>query len=91
MNTALAHQMNKLGPNGGFITMPGAYHMELVETDDALKVYLLDMNFKNSVTANSSVSVIYSGPKQFEVKCREQDNHFICAKPKGDSFNIKTP
>jgi hypothetical protein len=79
---ALAHQMDKLGPNGGFVKMPGAYHMELVETADSLKVYLLDMNFKDALTKNSSVSIVYSGTKQSQTNCKEQENHFICPKPK---------
>jgi hypothetical protein len=79
---ALAHQMDKLGPHGGFIKMPGAYHMELIETAESLKVYLLDMNFKDAVTANSSVSIVYSGTKQSQTNCTAQDNHFICLKPK---------
>ena len=56
-----AHGMNKPGPNGGEIRMPGPFHTEAkAEGANKLKVYLLDMNFKNPVTANSSVEVTFS-------------------------------
>jgi hypothetical protein len=52
---ASAHGEDKAGPNGGFIRMPGAFHTELVPSGkDKLKVYLLDIQWKNPSLKNSS-------------------------------------
>ena len=56
LDFAFAHGENVLGPNGGHIRMPGAFHTELVQTSDqGFKVFLLDVDWKNPVTSNSAV------------------------------------
>ncbi len=47
-------------PNGGFIKMPGAFHTEVVPVgQNKLKVFLLDMNWKNPSILNSNLSVTH--------------------------------
>lgn len=85
----LAHGMNKLGPNGGYIRMPGAFHTELVDKGNKMRVYLLDIQFKNPVTADSSVSIKYKGSKESEYACIKSQNYFECKKPDSGLKNVK--
>lgn len=73
-----AHGMNKPGPNGGYIRMPGAYHVELVSTDTETKVYILDIGFKKLPVTNALVSMSLKGAKDFPVKCRKEAEFFRC-------------
>jgi hypothetical protein len=69
--------------------MPGGYHTELLIADNTLKVYLLDVEFKNPVVKRSSVSSIYKGKnKQASFDCAVKDDHFQCDLPK--DLNLKT-
>lgn len=53
-----AHGEDKLGPDGGFIRMPGAFHAELVPlSKNQVKVYLLDIDWKNPSVKNSMVKL----------------------------------
>lgn len=70
------------GPNGGIITMPGTYHIELVEKADAILIYLLDLNLKNPIVLNSSVSLKFMNARPVEVICSPKINYFVCDKPK---------
>lgn len=80
-NKLFAHGMNSLGPNGGYINMPGVFHTELVPNDDgSLKVYLLDVNFKNPTTKDSSVGLKFISKKKtivFDCKSFEE-TYFLC-------------
>lgn len=78
---AHAHGEDKPGPNGGHIKMPSNFHTELVLlADNQLKVYLLDIQFKNPTTKNSSVSAFYkNGKKQIKLKCKAGENHYTCS------------
>lgn len=68
-STALAHGEDKPGPHGGFIRMPGAFHTELVPSGmNKLKVYLLDVNWKNPSVTGSSLKLRY-GLKGELAKC----------------------
>ncbi len=88
-NLLFAHGMNKLGPNGGFIKMPGAFHTELVDSGETMKIYLLDMNFKNPETKNSSVKIKYQGVGvKSEYVCTKNSSYFECEKPKKGFKNI---
>ncbi|AFY01867.1 hypothetical protein [Bdellovibrio bacteriovorus] len=59
-----AHGEDKPGPHGGHILMPGAFHTEItVDKDQGVHVYLLDMNFENPTTKDSSVKVTARGKK----------------------------
>ncbi len=52
---AYGHGEEKPGPNGGEIRMPGAFHTEVKGTAREFEVFLLDIEFKNAIVANSNV------------------------------------
>lgn len=82
---AFAHGEDKPGPHGGFVQMPGAFHTELVLVDKNLfEVYLLDMDFKNPTTENSSVKAIFTDSKKrvAEFTCEASGTKFVCTIPK---------
>ncbi len=84
----LAHGEDKLGPNGGYIRMPGGFHTEVKIAKDDLLVHLIDINFKNPTTKNSSVRVEYvlNGKTTF-LTCSVKGAAFSCSLPK--DFNAK--
>lgn len=87
---AFSHGEDKLGPNGGYVRMPGAYHTEVVaEGKDQLKVYLLDINWKNPSTKNSSVEVTLTKKTKAPIACKAKDDFFICALPAGTDLQKK--
>lgn len=71
---------NKLGPNGGFIKMPGSYHVELVDKGETYQVFLLDMSMKNATTENSSLNINYSRILNQKINCTPMQNFFSCKK-----------
>lgn len=76
-----AHGENKAGPNGGHIQMPGAFHTELVigAKKDTLRVFLLDLSFKNPVVKDSKVEMSYKKDNLIEsLKCKPIENYFEC-------------
>lgn len=75
---AYAHGMNKAGPNGGYIRMPGNYHVELVSKEKALMVYFSDMIFKPISIEQASVSVSLKGNKSFKTECVKEAASFKC-------------
>lgn len=84
LNT-FAHGEEKLGPNGGYLKMPGNFHTEVVpEKNGKLKVYLLDINFKNPTVKDSSISVSVNNSSKKEIKCSVKKNHFLCDTVKAD-------
>lgn len=87
-----AHGENKRGPHGGYIRMPGAFHTELVQTSPTeLRVYLLDMNFKNATTADSSVSgQIRYAKGLVSLDCGAKADHFVCILPESASMENAT-
>jgi hypothetical protein len=77
--SVFAHGEEKLGPNGGYIKMPGAFHTEVVaDSKNTLKVYLLDMEWKNPSVANSSVKASISGKPATQGKCEIKENFYLC-------------
>ena len=88
-NLVLAHGMNKLGPNGGYIKMPAAFHTELVDNGSKMNVYLLDMSFKNPTVEKSTVKIKYKGNAESEYSCSKNLNYFVCEKPKDEITNYK--
>ncbi|MBK9323524.1 MAG: hypothetical protein IPM97_11385 [Bdellovibrionaceae bacterium] len=80
LDFAFAHGEDKPGPHGGYIRMPGAFHTEIVPIDEQkLHVYLLDMNWKNPTTKDSSLVMTFEKRKQFEkAKCQPSSNFYIC-------------
>jgi hypothetical protein len=94
---AMAHGEDKPGPHQGYLQMPGAFHTELVlDKDQSVHVYLLDIEFKNPTVQDSSVEVTYqNGKKIIPFKCTVMgSDHFHCltsekySTKKGD-FKVK--
>lgn len=82
VSISYGHGENKPGPNGGFIRMPGAYHTELIPNEiNSLKVYLLDIQFKNPSVKDSSIEMSLGGKSKINTKCEPQENFFICKFP----------
>ena len=85
-----AHGENKLGPNGGYIKMPGAFHTEIVPlTPNSLKVYLLDMSWKNPTTLNSSLDLSHYNGKTTKAKCSLEKDHYLCQFNKSIDLKLK--
>ncbi len=83
-----AHGEDRPGPHGGHIRMPGAFHTELVAAGkSAIRVYLLDMEWKNP-TIESSMVTAYLKRKGQEtpLACKPATDHFACELPKGKSL-----
>ena len=89
INLASAHGEGKLGPNNGYIRMPGAFHVELApSTDGSFMVYLMNVNNQEPVTINSSVVLSYKNKnKTSAFTCSSMNNHFAC-KP-NEKINLK--
>lgn len=77
-STVSAHGMNKPGPHGGFVRMPGTYHIELVPSGLELKVYFLDMNFKPLPISDAIVELTLNGKKPFKAQCLKEMQFFRC-------------
>jgi hypothetical protein len=94
---SFAHGEDKPGPHGGVIRMPGAFHTELKQEGvKGLRVYLLDMEWKNPVTENTSLEVaLKRGAKKTIVNCKISGSFYECALArgvkfkKGDEFIVK--
>lgn len=87
--TAFAHGEDEPGPHGGEIRMPGAFHVEAVQHDDALRVYLLNMQFEQPKVRNSSVTarLVREGQTtQLECAPLEDTKAFRCPPPAGTSL-----
>jgi hypothetical protein len=84
-----SHGEDKLGPNGGYIRMPGAFHTEVVmDGSNKMRVYLLDMNWKNSSVKDSALEVTVMQSNQTNKGiCVIVDNYYSCELPEG--FNLK--
>ena len=85
-----AHGEDKLGPNGGFIRMPGAFHTEVIPLGpNKLKVFLLDINWQNPSIANSSLVMSLRKNKSSKAKCEIKENYYICDFPKKVDITLK--
>lgn len=81
---AIAHGENKLGPNGGYIRMPGAFHTEVVaKSPNQIQVYLLDLEWKNPSVNSSSVKAYLNGKKKYSTTCVVENNFYRCDFEKG--------
>lgn len=80
---AHAHGEDQQGPHGGEIRMPGAFHTELVQKKpNSFLVYLLDIDWKNPVTQNSSVEAsIMKANTNTNLTCISNKDHFECKSP----------
>lgn len=98
---AHAHGEDKPGPNGGEIRMPGAFHTEVKIQGKEVRVYLVDIEFKNPTVENSSVEItaITGAAKNgLKLACRaskaSRPAYFTCTAPKyspvdGDVLKVK--
>lgn len=86
-----SHGEDKLGPNKGYLKMPGVFHTEVVpNADGSFNLYLLDIRFKNPTIKNSKASVqIVNGKKIIDIKCNSARDHFQCMTKKADLENGK--
>lgn len=84
-----SHGEDKLGPNDGYIKMPGGFHTEVVPNKDGtFKVYLLDIEFKNPMVKNSNVAAwVENNKKKVEIKCSPMRDHFHCFSKNSDLKN----
>ena len=79
-SVALAHGEDKYGPHGGFVRMPSNYHTEVVlENKNTLKIYLLDINWKNPSVLNSSVQLLHKAKKNTPAQCEIKQDHYLCS------------
>ena len=84
---AFSHGEDKLGPNGGYIRMPGAFHTEVVELNpNQIRVYLLDINFKNPTLADSELKITTKAKKLIRAKCKAEEKSYLCDFPKSMSL-----
>lgn len=80
-----SHGEDKPGPHGGFISMPGAFHVELVPVNSRqIKAYLLDINWKNPTLKNSSIQLSMGS---ISSKCAAKADHFVCNFPASIDLN----
>ncbi len=79
-NSLFAHGMDEPGPHQGRVQMPSTYHTEiLIENSQDVKVYLLDIEFKNPVTEKSEVLAVFeSGRTKVDMPCMAENDYFIC-------------
>jgi hypothetical protein len=87
---ALSHGEDKKGPHGGFIRMPGAFHTELVQVGkNKMKVYLLDIEWKNPTVLRSSVHLVYKNKTETQANCVAQGTYYMCDFPQTINLNKK--
>lgn len=82
------HGEDRPGPNGGFIRMPGAFHIEVVPAGTKkFKIFLLDIDWKNPSLTNSSLEVsLEAHSKIVGVACVPDKNYYQCSLPDGASL-----
>lgn len=74
---AFAHGEDKPGPFGGGIRMPGAFHSEAVLFyPNEVKIYLLDMNWKNPTVSDSKVEASFKGHRTSNATCQKRRTLF---------------
>lgn len=82
---AFAHGEDKAGPHAGFIRMPGAFHTELVLSGKhELKVYLLDIDWKNPSVVKSNLQIIHNDKDK--ALCQIHEDYYTCKF--SDSVNL---
>ncbi len=78
---SFSHGMDKPGPHGGFVQMPGAFHTEVVpQKDGSLWVYLLDINIAEpSVRDSEVIGWIETPNSKINLDCRlAPPDHYWC-------------
>ncbi len=81
------HGESKPGPHGGVIQMPGGFHTELkLEGKRRVALYLLDMDWKNPVVAQSRAEATLrsaKGDPAVPLECKPAGRRFLCSLPRG--------
>ncbi len=86
--SAFAHGEDKKGPHKGFVRMPGAFHTEVVvNSKNTLKVYLLDIGWKNPTVLDSEIKATLISKSTEDAVCAAKKNYFLCSFSK--SVNLK--
>ncbi len=88
-----AHGTEEPGPHGGEIRMPGAFHVEVVDKGEALRLYLLNMQFEQPRVADSSVQVVLKqegSTIRLDCTSAEDAKAFTCPLPDGSSLKHGT-
>ena len=87
---ANAHGESRFGPHGGFIRMPGAFHTEVLQVNpNTLRVFLLDLNWRNPTVQNSSLNVSFENRKKSSATCRKRGDEFLCTFAEWVNLNAK--
>jgi len=74
-----AHGMDKPGPHGGYIQMPGNFHTELLPREDGFTLFVLDASLRNASTAGATVTAtVKRNSTSSEVSCNPQGSQFDC-------------
>ncbi|MBC7532534.1 MAG: hypothetical protein H7318_13245 [Oligoflexus sp.] len=76
-----SHGEDKLGPHKGFVRMPGSFHTEVVNNGTlGFKVYLLDLNWENATTQDSSakLTLVSKNKTLHTTMCSARNDVFIC-------------
>jgi hypothetical protein len=72
-----AHGENKYGPHKGFVRMSGAFHTEVVPFGkNKVKVYLLDIEWKNPTVEKSNLTVKLNGKTNAD--CNAEKDFYVC-------------
>lgn len=88
---AAGHGESEPGPHGGVIRMPSAFHVEAKAGEEALRLFLLDMEFKHPQTDDSRVEpVVHQGDRRVPLQCRAEEEAFVCPLPDGLSLERGT-
>ena len=88
-----AHGEAKPGPHQGYVRMPGGFHTELVpDGARSVRVFLIDIEFKNPVTKDSTVlaSLTNDGKAAVNATCTIKKDFFQCGFPKDTDLKSGT-
>lgn len=86
--TAFAHGEDRLGPHKGYVRMPSNYHTEVLTAgSNRLKVYLLDISWRNPSVKDSSVQIMHrsstAAAKNTPAQCEIKGSYYLCTFPRG--------
>lgn len=83
------HGEGTLGPHGGYIKMPGEFHVEVVpHVGSELMVYLLDLQSREPLTLASGLTgKIDQSGKVKPFTCELMADHYDCKLPPGSNLS----
>lgn len=86
--STVPHGEGELGPHGGYIKMPGEFHVEVVpKTNQSFDVYLLDLQNREPLTLASQLTAeIEQKNVERRFSCETAGDHYHCNLPEG--FNL---